>query len=146
MRVRKICFQSEEMTRKLCSAHSKKKQTQAHSVAVKLPSLMDSGLHTESEVQMQLTLKVFDASLHQDRATMSGSFLFLVHQHSDRKQTGHCVQLLQHAHWQQCCVQAILEPCWAINWFWCKQKWKWGHSPKPPTGVYLEIWKVAVVC
>lgn len=31
-------------------------------------------LHTESEVQMQLSLGAFDASLHQDRATMSGPF------------------------------------------------------------------------
>lgn len=30
--------------------------------------------HTHSEVHTQLSLKVFDASLHQDRATMSGSF------------------------------------------------------------------------
>lgn len=37
---------------------------------------------------------------------------------------------LRHARWQQYCVQAILEPCWAINWFWRKQKWKWGHSHK----------------
>lgn len=33
---------------------------------------MASGRHTE--VQMQLTLEVFDASLHQDRVIMSGSF------------------------------------------------------------------------
>lgn len=35
---------------------------------------MACGRHAGSEVQMQLTLEVFDASLHQDRATMSGSF------------------------------------------------------------------------
>lgn len=37
---------------------------------------------------------------------------------------------LQHAHRQQYCIQSFLEHRWAINWFWRKQKWKWGHSHK----------------
>lgn len=40
---------------------------------------------------------------------------------------------LQQANWQQCYVQVILGSCWAINWFWCKPKWKWGHSHMHPT-------------
>ena len=35
---------------------------------------MDSGQHKGSEVQMLLSQAAFDASLHQDSATMSASF------------------------------------------------------------------------
>lgn len=55
-------------------------------------------------------------------------FLFLVHQQSAHKQTGHCVPLCNMLTWQQYCIQSFLEHRWAINWFWRKQKWKWGHS------------------
>lgn len=51
-----------------------KETNKKYSCVVKLLPLMVFGRHAESEVQMQLTLVVFDASLHQDRVTMSGSF------------------------------------------------------------------------
>lgn len=78
MKINRIACQrtlhlNKENDIKLWSARMKEADTE-NLCGVKLLPSMVSVQHTQSEVHMQLSLKVFDASLHQDRATMSGSF------------------------------------------------------------------------
>lgn len=59
--------------------------------------------------------EIFDASLHQDRATMSGSFC------------SRCTGILT-ANKRVTVCSFVTSSCCAINWFRCKQKRKWSRS------------------
>lgn len=94
---------------------SHKIETKSIEFVIRLLSLIATGPHRETEVPMQLIRYLMPRCTRTEQQCLA---LFVPGSPAFCPLTnGSLCSALQRARWQQCCVRAIPQPCWAINCF-----------------------------